>query len=462
MRVGLSPSVPAPLNRMPRLPRIAVGALQPGVDWAPLAWGLLDSLERRGLRVQTFLARACFEPHDGATVITGRAPRHLDSWLMTAETCREAFLRGTETCDVALVEGRFASAWGPDEQAGGQLEEVCSWLDLPRLAIVDAARLGDCRLPERPSDVAGLLLDRVANKRDFYRLQTQFESLWGIPVLGGLEARPHRRAELAALPVGVKPPLALCRSLGESFRRRSDIQRICRLAAERDFAHKRGCEAGRLEVSPLKVAIAYDAAFHCYFPDALDALEARGATLCDFSPIGDERLPAGTDLVYFGCGRPEQFARALADNHCLISSLREHVCNGLRVYGEGGGLAYLCEHLELPDGARLPMAGILPAVARVACQPAALRAVEIEAAADCWLAPARTRLRGYLNSGWAISPTGPLAVLAGSAAGDGHGDCALVGRQQVIGSRLHINFAAQPAVAERFFASARPDLPAPV
>ncbi len=51
-----------------------------------------------------------------------------------------------------------------------------------------------------------------------------------------------------------------------------------------------------------------DDAFHCYFPDTLDLLELRGATVCDFSPLRDERLPVDTDIVYFGCGRPDLFA----------------------------------------------------------------------------------------------------------------------------------------------------------
>src|SRR5690606_21378146 len=104
------------------------------------------------------------------------------------------------------------------------------------------------------------------------------------------------------------------------------------------------CYCARPEPRPLTVAVAYDEAFRCYFPDTLDLLEHLGATVVDFSPLRDEALPLGTDIVYFGCGHPERYAEALASNHCMMLAIREHVCAGRRIYAEGGGVAYLCQH----------------------------------------------------------------------------------------------------------------------
>src|SRR4029077_935542 len=104
----------------------------------------------------------------------------------------------------------------------------------------------------------------------------------------------------------------------------------------------------------VRVAVAYDEAFNCYFPDTLDMLELRGATVRVFSPLRDECLPADTDIVYLGCGSTHEHAAALAGNHCMLLALKEHVCSGKRIYGEGGGLAYLCQHVELADGNRIP------------------------------------------------------------------------------------------------------------
>ena len=197
----------------------------------------------------------------------------------------------------------------------------------------------------------------------------------------------------------------------------------------------------------LKVAVAYDKAFNCYFPDTLDSLELQGATIRDFSPLRDEALPPATDLVYLGCGHPEQCAEELARNHCMLTAMRNHVSQGRRVYAEGGGLAYLCQRIVIDGRRGLPMVGVLPAVAWLNPVPEPMRPVEITLSCDNWLGRASTLLRGYLNSNWQIQPTGSLVRFA--SAPEHRYD--LVGSHQVIGSRVHLNFAAQPNVLHHFF-----------
>src|SRR5687767_10857479 len=116
---------------MSSVPRLAVGTIQPQVNLQPIVWALLDALDHEGVRIQSYLPRACFAPVDAATSITGLSPRHLDSWLMSPEQCRALFLRSTRHSDLAVFEGRFEEdAGGP----GGKLEPLCQWLGVPRLA----------------------------------------------------------------------------------------------------------------------------------------------------------------------------------------------------------------------------------------------------------------------------------------------------------------------------------------
>jgi cobyrinic acid a,c-diamide synthase len=197
----------------------------------------------------------------------------------------------------------------------------------------------------------------------------------------------------------------------------------------------------------IRIAVAYDEAFHCYFPDTLDLLEARGASICDFSPLRDETLPSDCDVVYLGCGCPERYADPLAENHCMKQALRSYIELGGRVYAEGGGLAYLCQQVVLPSGRRLPMVGALPAVAVRNTHIHAPQPTEVTLVADNWLVEAGGRLRGYMNSNWRIHPVGALSSLVKEA----HLRTALVGRTGVIGSRMHLNFAAQPSFLRRFF-----------
>jgi cobyrinic acid a,c-diamide synthase len=329
------------------------------------------------------------------------------------------------------------------------LDALCEWLDLPRVAVVDVRSLANCHIPRRPA-ADGLLLDRVKDQADFCRWQTNLESLWGVPVIGGLGECAELRSNLRGLSGGNKPAREWCEALGQEWRRYSCPERVMRLASRHgmptDWSTPPLDEHLVRLRGNVRVAVGYDEAFHCYFPDTLDMLELRGATVKVFSPLRDECLPADTDIVYLGCGSPHEHAAALAENHCMLMALKEHVCSGKRIYAEGGGLAYLCQHVETADGIRTPMVGALRAVAKRNPVRVAPVPVEITLAGESWLGTAGTKLRGYRNSNWMLEPTGCIARLAQEA------DCEfdLVGRHQAIGSRIHLNFAAQPTLLGGF------------
>lgn len=205
------------------------------------------------------------------------------------------------------------------------------------------------------------LIERTAARHS--RLQTRFESLWGIPVVGGLERLDDCRASMRQLGPGEAPPKKISRLLGDSLARGLRLDRLLSLAAERQFAPVTTARlsAGQ-HLAEVSVAVAYDEVFNCYFPDTLDLLELQGASVRTFSPLHDEGIPEGTDVVYLGCGHPENADARLAANLCMKMSLCKHVFAGGRVYAEGGGLAYLCEAIERENGLRTPMVGLLPAV----------------------------------------------------------------------------------------------------
>ncbi len=434
------------------LPRLAVGSVQPGADYRPVFWGLLDALDAQGLKIQSFLARSCLVEVDAASTITGVAPRHLDSWLMSRDFCQRTFHRIAQQSDLGVVEGDLSAASAA--VPGGQLTTLCDWLALPKLGVLDVRGLTECRLPKCRPPADALLLDGVNDSADFYHRQTVVESLWGIPVLGAIEALPALREAVGRLDPGQKAPADLCRALGQSLLRFTNMSQILDLAERGEFPTEPNV-APNLEAAesngstrrpPLTVAVAYDEVFSGYFPDTLDALEQRGVTVCDFSTLRDESLPAGCDLVYIGCGRMLRHAAELSGNHCLLAALRDHVCAGRRIYAEGSGLAYLCEHLVLPDGRQIPMAGVLPAVAHLTPQPCSPHPIELTLGGGSWLGAQGQRLRGYVSDHWRLEPSGPLA----SCVADPTRRYDLVARHQAIGSRVYFNLAAQPALLESF------------
>src|SRR5947207_12470187 len=130
----------------------------------------------------------------------------------------------------------------------------------------------------------------------------------------------------------------------------------------------------------------------------------------------------------------------------MLMSLKEHVCSGRRIYAEGGGLAYLCQFVETADGLRTEMVGALRAIARRSAVRSGPEPVEVTLAVDRWLGAAGSKLRGYRNANWALEATGCLTRFAKEP----ESELDLVGRHQAIGSRLHLNFAAQPTLLGGF------------
>ena len=143
------------------------------------------------------------------------------------------------------------------------------------------------------------------------------------------------------------------------------------------------------------MAYAQDEAFGRYFPDTMEALEALGANLIEFSPLRDEQLPDGVDLVMIGCGLPDPHADLLASNVSMVSALRQHVCSGQRIYAEGGGAAYLGRSMTI-EGRRVQAAGILPFDAELIQDPLPPAPVTRHPAARLLVGPSGNRgLRGY-------------------------------------------------------------------
>jgi len=130
------------------------------------------------------------------------------------------------------------------------------------------------------------LLDEVADSRQLECLTTEIETTWRVPVLGSLPAAAEFRHMMETPPSSEEPRSDLLRALGDYLTRSWCPDRISRLWDAKSLP---AVDGKLLQVPPatlrLTVAVAFDKAFNHYFPCALDMLEARGATIVDFSPL---------------------------------------------------------------------------------------------------------------------------------------------------------------------------------
>jgi cobyrinic acid a,c-diamide synthase len=374
---------------------------------------------------------------------------------MSPDVCREVFSRGSRQADLAVVEGTLENVMlspgrSPFDRPG-RLRPIAEALDLPKVAVIDARHAARVHLPAIPHDADAVLLDGLEDRADFEPIGRMVSLVCRKPVLGAVEALPGARAAIREADPDGPPPLEALDALADSFLRFADLPVIQALAESRPFP-----EAPEPLPLPVvgrgrrfRVAYAQDEAFGRYFPDTLETLEALGAELVEFSPLTDEALPERVDLVMIGCGHPDRHAEALAENHCLITALRSHVCRGQRIYSEGGGTAYLSRSILLPDGRRILGAGILPVDAVLRKEPTAPKPVARTLIRDGWLGRKGAVVRGYRSGRWRLRPAPePDDCPAKSGPLTEQGDVYF--RKNAVGSLIHLHLASLPQAVAAF------------
>jgi cobyrinic acid a,c-diamide synthase len=145
----------------------------------------------------------------------------------------------------------------------------------------------------------------------------------------------------------------------------------------------------------VSIGVAYDRAFHFYYPDNLDELKSGGCDSILFSPLQDTKLPEGIDALYFGGGYPEEYAETLSKNREMQEAVRQFARRGLPLYAECGGLMYLTQGIEAVHGKRYPMVGLLPVWSRMLNRLKSLGYVEVTLTNDSLWGERGAVLRGH-------------------------------------------------------------------
>jgi cobyrinic acid a,c-diamide synthase len=124
-------------------------------------------------------------------------------------------------------------------------------------------------------------------------------------------------------------------------------------------------------------------------------MERAGCELTRFSPLHDRSLPEALDAIYLGGGYPEEYAEALASNATMLDSIKSFAASGKPVYAECGGLMYLGRGIELRDGKRFELVGILPAWTKMLDRLKSLGYVEVTLAEDSLFGKRGSSFKGH-------------------------------------------------------------------
>lgn len=342
------------------------------------------------------------------TIASGRPCYNLDAWMADTEYARGLFVRATQDADVAIVEGVMGLFDGADVNSlSGSTAEMAITLDAPVILVVNvhgmartlAALVKGFSEFEPELRVGGVIANHCGSARHTEGLAEALAHAKLPPLVGGITrgafpALPSRHLGLVTATDAIVNT-DLLDSLATALESHVSLDAVLAaaeqappLSAEIPGDVPQTCDR-------VRIGVAYDAAFHFYYQDNLEALERHGAEIVRFSPLSDDYLPDGLDAIYIGGGYPEEHAASLAANRSMMQSVREFATGGKPVYGECGGLMYLGEGIETLDGTYHELVGLVPVRTRMLERLRSLGYAEVTLRADSLFGPEGTVLRGH-------------------------------------------------------------------
>ncbi len=451
-------------------PRLVIAGLSGESGKTLVSLGLLLEACRSGLPVRAFKKGPDYIDAAWLAWASGHPARNLDSYLMGFEGVTRAFLRHSIPSGLNLIEGNRGLYDGVDAKGTHSTAALAKALHAPVVLVLNvtkvtrtaAALVLGCQKLDPDVPVAGVILNRVGNRRHERVIREAIECDCGLPVLGAVP-RTESGVFLPERHLGLVTPEehgetdSLRARLLSLTRDCLDMPRLLAIAREAPRLEAAGDDAQvSLDGRGLRIGFLRDSAFTFYYPENLESLASAGAEMVAVEALTAGRLPSDLDALYIGGGFPETHAAALAANGTFLASLREEARQGLPIYAECGGLMLLARSI-LWKGRRHPMAGVLPFDVEVCAAPQGHGYACLTVDGPNPFFPEGTILKGHefhyskvLLDG--AQPPTAFAVTRGAGCFSGR-DGVIVGN--VLASYVHLHAAATPEWARGVLEAAR-------
>lgn len=445
-------------------PRVLVVAgVASGVGKTTITLGLLEAFRRRGLVVQAFKVGPDFIDPGFHELITGRPSYSLDGWMCGQPHVLATVAREAAGADIAIVEGVMGCFDGFDGTSDdGSTAQVAKWLGAPVVLVIDAraqsrtaaAVVLGCERFDPALNVAAVIANRVGGDVHRRWVEDAIHATCRAVSVGAIArdellTLPERHLGLVTAVEGTFTPAHRAR-LAEIIEASINLDQLLKIAAPlRETALARS--AADAVPTRARIGVARDTAFQFYYPENLERLRAAGGEIVFWSPQVADTLP-DVDGLYLGGGYPELYARELSGNDRVRKAVRAFAEAGKPIYAECGGLMYLAEALEDPEGVAHPMVGVLPATVRMRPRKLSLGYTEVHFTGDTVLGPAGTTARGHEFHYSTLDPVPDSVSRAWRVekrrGGGGRAEGYVIGRTLM--SYVHLHFASCPEIPRRF------------
>ncbi|MCH2205454.1 MAG: cobyrinate a,c-diamide synthase [Lentisphaerales bacterium] len=442
---------------------LVIGGTGSGVGKTSISLGLVRALKERGHKVCTFKVGPDYLDPSWLKLASGNVCYNLDSWMAGPEYVKDLFNKASQSHDIAIVEGVMGMFDGASPTSlTGSTAEVASILGVPVLLVANshgcarsfAATVKGFNEFEESVTLAGVIANHCGSAGHLSILEQALEAAQQPELLGAIKRQslpelPGRHLGLHSAEQYSNAENVIA-ELGLEIESSLKIDALIEKAQRPDFLSEKKPIVTR-ESTGLRLAIARDEAFQFYYPDNLEALQAAGIEIVEFSPLHDSSLPQNCDGIYIGGGYPEVYAQELSQNSSMLEAIRQHAVTGKFLYAECGGLMYMSQFLRKNEQEKYPMLQLLPFGTEMLEKRKMLGYMTVEFEHDCILGPAGTKAFGHEFHYSQITEESELQKWSKNYTVCGRRKASKPRRegycnQSIIASYVHLHFASNPMV----------------
>ena len=298
--------------------------------------------------------------------------RNLDVFMMGKNNCKYVLCKNSRNADISIIEGVMGYYDGIGQDTSCSSYELAETLDCPVVLVVNpvsmavsvAAIIEGFKNFREKSNIRGVILNGTSEGMyEYYKEIIEVNT--GVKVYGYMPTLKNCRLESRHLGLVTAEEVgnleSIIEELGNQAVKSIDLEGLYELAES----------AGMIEydepsvpyignsVGKTKIAVAWDKAFCFYYQDNLELFEEMGAEIVKFSPMNDQKLPAGIGGLYIGGGYPELYMEELSENKSMLADIKEKVLAGLPTFAECGGYMYLMDSFTCKEGKVYSLSGAI-------------------------------------------------------------------------------------------------------
>jgi cobyrinic acid a,c-diamide synthase len=379
-----------------------------------------------------------------------------------------SFMHHAAPDGISLVEANRGLYDGENETGSHSSAELAKLLHLPVVLVIPAVKVTrtaaavalGLKVMDPQVQIAGVILNRIANARQERIIRAAMENDAGLTVLGAI---PKIDGEIfAGRHLGLVTPEEHMQSrkaidsAAQIIAKYLDLEKLKQISVSAAPMEKQSEDQLYIKPNASKIRVGYfqSPAFTFYYPDNMEALEHFGATLLPIDPLKDSALPE-LDALYIGGGFPETHAALLSANAGFMASVLQAANLGLPIWAECGGLIFLCRSVQW-KGRSYPMAGVFSVDIALEKKPAGHGYEEIEVDVPNPFIKTGALLRGHEFHYSKLTTTDlpQTAFKIRRGAGLGNGRDGLIFKR-TIAAYLHVHALGTPEWASGLLAAAK-------